>query len=299
MSHRLNTRSVRTTEIPAVDAERWADIGEGARTAQIPVVIRSVLPQQAATWTPMRFSEQWPAQTITVTVDLPTHGVPYRESSAAHQRTTTVADFVTMLERGDRCYLNQTPLATFPELERELDLKALRLSRIFAVNLWVGGRTRSGLHYDRADNLFLQMFGNKRAWLVSPRCSRFLYPFPDNPSKSQIDPERPDFERYPKIARCRVWVCELTPGDALYIPRGWWHFIAADDISISVNCWHGDSLSELERARMFLAGGARVLWQTGYDFVRYGLLGHSYETRMFSPPPAGLEAYRALRARLR
>jgi hypothetical protein len=291
--------SPRTTEIAAMSVERWAEVAEQARTALVPLVIRKAFPEQAATWTPQRFLEQWPDQEINVTVDLPAHGVPYRESSDLHQRTMTVADFVKLLESGNRCYLNQTPIASFPALEREFDLKILQLSRIFAVNLWLGGKTRSGLHYDRADNLFVQMYGRKRALLVSPRYSRFLYPFSDNPSKSQVDPETPDVERHPRFARCHVWVCELAAGDAVYIPRGWWHFIAADEVSISVNCWHGDALSEVERMRMFLAAGLRVLWRTGCDFVQYGLLGRPWQARMFSPPPPGLEAYRALRARLR
>ena len=292
-------REARTTSIPVIPVSRWTAIAEDARAARLPLVVSSAFPEQAATWTPQRFAAEWPTQEINVTVDLPLHGVPYREASDAHQRKMTVADFVALLAQGRRCYLNQTALADFPSLNRELDLRFLDLSRVFAVNLWVGGGTRSGLHYDHADNFFAQIYGSKRALLVSPELSSFVYPFPDIPSKSQVDPEEPDLERHPKFARCDVWLAELAAGDGLYIPRGWWHFIAADDISISVNCWHGDTLSERERVGMFLAGGPRVLWQTAYDFVQYGLLRRPYRGRMFSPPPLGLEIYRAVTARLK
>src|ERR1700730_2754152 len=96
--------SPRTTEIAEMSLERWTEVAEQARTALVPLVIRKAFPEQAMTWTPRRFVEHWPDQEVYVTVDLPAHGVPYRESSDLHQRTMTVGDFVMLLESGNRCY---------------------------------------------------------------------------------------------------------------------------------------------------------------------------------------------------
>src|SRR5687768_12229275 len=101
-------REARTTSIPAIPVPRWTAIAEEARAARLPLVVRNAFPEQAATWTLQRFAAEWPTQNINVTVDLPPHGVPYREASDAHQRTMTVADFVALLQQGQRCYLNQT-----------------------------------------------------------------------------------------------------------------------------------------------------------------------------------------------
>jgi hypothetical protein len=286
-----------TRAIPSVTPEKWRDVAEDARSVKLPLLIHELFAAQARAWSPERFVEHWPTREVAVVVDLPPHGVPYREQSDNYHRRLTMREFVALLREGRAAYLNQAALADYDALRDDIPADALGLGRIFALNLWVGGRTRSGLHYDNADNLFGQIFGTKRALLISPEYSRRLYPFADNPSKSQVDLDDPDERRFPKIARVEVWSCDLQPGDALYIPRGWWHHITAADVSISINCWHGDTLSEYERLQGFLAGGTRVLSRTVYDFVWHGVCGRPYRARLFSPPPPGVRAYRSVKAR--
>jgi Uncharacterized conserved protein len=285
-----------TKPIPTVTVEQWRTYAEDARTQLLPLIIRELFLAQSRSWSPKRLVERWPDRIVTVAIDLPSHSVPYREQSTHYYREMTLAHFVEALDGGRTGYLAQVPLTEFTSLQEELDLKELGSSRIYAVNLWLGNNTRSGLHYDNADNLFGQIYGRKSALLISPKYSRFLYPFSDNPSKSQVDPDSPDFKRHPRCAGAEVWSCDLQPGDGLYIPRGWWHHIIAEDLSFSINCWHGDSLSELERARMFLAGGVRVVWQAANDFLFHGLMGHPYRERLFSPPPPGVQAYKRLKS---
>jgi len=285
--------------IPYISPADWPRVATDARVTRTPLLIRGAFAPQAAAWSPRRFADRWPDLEVRATVDLPEHGVPYFESFHAHQETMTLVTLVEMLERGCRCYLHEMSFEFFPEIERDCDFAHLRLDNISAIKLWLGSRTRSGLHYDNADNMFAQMYGVKRVVLMSPRVSRFLYPFPDSPAKSQVDPEHPDLRRYPRFARCPVWTGDLEPGDALYIPRGWWHFIAADDVSISVNCWHGDSLTWGEHLRMWFSGGTPVIARTAFDFVRCGILGRPYQRRLFSAPPLGLQVYQFLASGLR
>lgn len=287
------------SRIPAVDLKRWNEIAETARTQLVPLVVRSAFPTLANSWSLERFAQQWPDLEIEYADDLPLHGVPYREVSEQHQARATLQKFIEQLELGRRCYLNQISIDKFPELEADFDTKPLRLNRLFAINVWIGGYTRSGLHFDNADNLFAQIYGRKWALLISPNQSRFLYPFADNPSKSQVDPEAPNLKTYPAFAKCRIWSARLEPGDALFIPRSWWHFIASDTISVSINCWHGDTLSEAQQIKMFLAGGPRVLWRTATDFVRYGPMHRPPKHRMFSPTSPGVRAYELLRSRFK
>ena len=283
--------------IPEVNLTRWVTIAGRARTELVPITIRGAFSSQAAGWNPERMAVQWPDLKIDYTDDLPSHGVPYFAASRNHQASTTLPNFVDLLRAGRRCYMNQASIAKFPELKAAFDPAPLTCGRVFAFNVWMGGVTRSGMHYDNADNLFVQVYGRKRAVLVSPEESRFLYPFPDNPSKSQVDPENPNLKSFPAFSECGIWRTELGPGDCLFIPRGWWHFLAAEDISISLNLWHGDTLSEMKRIRMFLAGGPTVVWRTAADFVYHGLLRRQHTNRMFSPAPPGVRAFEFLRAK--
>src|SRR5688572_14648828 len=285
--------------IPLVSIKKWHEVSEEAHETRLPLVIPGLFEQQSKLWSPGRLAKEWPDYEVGIVVDLPLHGVPYREKSKDYQKNMKLAEFISLLHSGKSCYLNQMPISAFPKLQHELDLHELKLTRIFAVNLWVGNKTRSGLHFDNADNLFGQVYGKKKAFMVSPAHSRFLYPFTYNPSKSQVDLDAPDFIRYPKSSLIEIWTCELNPGDGLFMPRGWWHHITSDHISISVNCWHGDSLSEFEYMRLFLAGGLPVLWRTAYDFVWHGLLKHRYQYRLFSPAPPGIKLYDRITSRLR
>jgi Cupin-like domain len=285
--------------IPIPEVDRWQGVPDESPDRLAPVVVRELFANQAKLWSPARLAELWPDREVRVSVDLPSHSVPYRERHVDYHRTMSLSEFIELLESGRSCYLAQTPLSYFPELYNDLNTKALRLGIVFAVNVWVGNQTRSGLHYDNADNLFGQIYGRKRAQLVSPKYSRYLYPFSDNPSKSQVDLDSPDLERHPRCTEAEVWYCDLGPGDALYMPRGWWHHIRCEHMSLSVNCWFGDALTQLERVKRFLGSGAPVVLRTVYDFLWHGLLRKPYQPRLFSPPPPGVEAYMALRRRLK
>jgi Cupin-like domain len=279
--------------------EEWGAMQERAHRDSFPVVLRGAFGGLVTErWTPEFFGSVYPDIPVAAAVDLPAEGVPYTASGASHMRSMEMREFIEILGSGTPCYLSQFPLQRIPGLVRQLRPSALHLDSIKAINLWIGAATKSGLHFDFADNLFAQVYGKKRFTLISPRYSRYVYQFPDVPSKSRVDPENPDPKRFPDFEKCEVIRCALEPDDLLFIPKGWWHFVAADDISVSVNCWHGGSLSSFQLARLYLAGGLEVPICWLRDFVWYGLLGHKYTRRLFSPASLGVEAYDRLGIRL-
>jgi [protein]-arginine 3-hydroxylase / protease len=106
---------------------------------------------------------------------------------------------------------------------------------------WLAGPgTVSAMHRDLADNLHSQVFGRKRFTLVDPRESACVYPnslLASIPNGCRADIERPDLERFPRLAGVHLLVAELEPGDTLYIPRRWWHHARSVQLSFSVNHW--------------------------------------------------------------
>jgi ribosomal protein L16 Arg81 hydroxylase len=87
---------------------------------------------------------------------------------------------------------------------------------------------------DMSSVLLTQFHGRKKVVLVSPEYSDLLYRLPFN-TYSLINPEKPDPERYPGLAFVVMQECILEPGDALFIPSGYWHYITYLDGGFAVS----------------------------------------------------------------
>lgn len=55
---------------------------------------------------------------------------------------------------------------------------------------------------------------------------------------SPIDIMKPDLEAYPNFVNAPTAMdCMLHPGDILFLPHRWWHYVKSLDTAISVNIW--------------------------------------------------------------
>ena len=88
----------------------------------------------------------------------------------------------------------------------------------------------SSLHRDYwSTHAYLaQIRGRKRAILFSPEDWDFLY-------GGQVDPEQPDFERFPLFDSATAYECIIEPGDTLLIPANWPHYVRGLEKSITVS----------------------------------------------------------------
>ncbi len=82
------------------------------------------------------------------------------------------------------------------------------------------------LHQDMDwSNVFLtQLHGRKKVILFPPEYSRLLYRLPFN-VHSPVNPEKPDYEKFPALRFVHGYECILEPGDTLFMPSGFWHYI--------------------------------------------------------------------------
>jgi len=150
-----------------------------------------------------------------------------------------------------RCGLQGTPLeqaAVLTQAESALGLSG----SVTPLNLWCGpaGHT-SCLHYDPMDGTLMQLVGTKQIILFPPSQLYNLHPFSvwnhllhgakRRAVYSQVYPNRPDFESFPRLQEALPYRIDVTlnPGEILFIPSGWWHEVTSvgEGLVCSVNRW--------------------------------------------------------------
>lgn len=98
---------------------------------------------------------------------------------------------------------------------------------------WMGPKgTVTPLHRDPVDVLHVQIYGSKVWRMVQPADESRLYV--TNGVHSDVDLEKPDFKRYPLAEGVVVDQVVCHPGDAIYVPSGWFHHVRSLTPSISI-----------------------------------------------------------------
>jgi hypothetical protein len=104
------------------------------------------------------------------------------------------------------------------------------LARETPPRIWLGTASNVSSHYDTFDNLACVIAGRRRFTLYSPELIGRLYVGPidrtmSGPPVSLAASSPQDDARFPlfREVRDQAWICELAPGDALYLPKLWWH----------------------------------------------------------------------------
>lgn len=113
--------------------------------------------------------------------------------------------------------------------------------------LWIGNAAKVATHNDPVDNVAVVAAGRRRFTLFPPEAEDDLYMGPAEPTPagtpvSMVHVTAPDLERYPRFAAAleAAQETELEPGDAVYIPRNWFHHVEAlERFNILVNYWWG------------------------------------------------------------
>jgi len=111
--------------------------------------------------------------------------------------------------------------------------------------IWIGNPSLVACHNDTYDNVACVVAGRRRFTLYPPDTVSDLYVGPIDYTMSGrpislAAGSQPADPRYPRFsaAASRATVAELSPGDALYLPKLWWHQVeATDPFNILVNYW--------------------------------------------------------------
>lgn len=253
---RLGPRTIERRSLPEADefVARYYATGT-------PVIFTDLVPRwpafSGARWSPESFKARFGAVEIEMSIGRaadPDPDVRFRE----HCRTTTLADYVDRVlaagETNDLYLIANNRNLGRPGLAGLLADIALppgwfgpRAAASGA--LWFGpAGTVTSLHHDTSNILFCQVVGRKRFR---------LYP-PDEPALlaeargvySHLDPEAPGEALADAFGFDEV----LAPGEALFLPVGWWHHVRALDVSIGA-AFNG------------------FVWEQGFEWYKPGTIG--------------------------
>lgn len=94
-------------------------------------------------------------------------------------------------------------------------------------HMFFGGKdTTVRMHYDidMSNVLHTHFGGKKRVVLVAPEYSELLYRLPLN-TYSLVDVHKPDYKQFPALLLVKGYDFILEPGDTLFMPSGYWHYM--------------------------------------------------------------------------
>lgn len=258
-----------------------------------PVVVRQGYPQDSAELRWLLDDAQIEAKLggpkANLTVEARPKGSKQFTYGTVEYRSTTVEDFLAHrggdglaglaaeeVQEQKELYLVQQPVNVAPPAWFDGGLMTIE-----STNVWMSGNSDGGevsaCHYDLSDNLIVVVEGQKTLTLIPPADTPLIYPvqpadglgafesaysgIDDVSVASSTTPDGQDAMReHPRFAEARRFTVTLNPGDALLIPRLWWHQVAGIKgvPSTSVNFWFRNAYSYSDKQ-------ARDMIRLNYD----------------------------------
>lgn len=152
--------------------------------------------------------------------------------------------------------------------------------------LWLGNTARIAPHFDTSENIACSVAGKRRFLIFPPEQIGNLYAGPIDhnmagPPASLVNPRDIDLEKFPKFkaAMDAAMLAELEPGDALYLPSLWWHYVESEGpLNILVNYWWNALKNNAPMSNIALAlltlrdlpAPERAAWRHYFDHFIFG-----------------------------
>lgn len=212
--------------------------------ANRPVILRGLMRGWRArrVWSPGYFARQFGNLTVEIAGERD-RDPDYDSNFDSHRRRMRMSEFVRAVKRGAT---NDIYISGKNGLLRRKGFESLAddlgcprgfvdpKMMLDGASVFFGPKgTVTPLHFDGTNSLFGQIYGRKRVKLVAPHDMENVYA--ERYCFSAVDMERINFRRFPRMRRATVLEAVIEPGEFLFLPMGWYHWIKALDVSISVS----------------------------------------------------------------
>lgn len=131
--------------------------------------------------------------------------------------------------------------------------------------VWLGNSAQIAPHFDISENIACVVAGKRQFVIFPPEQIANLYVGPldynmAGQPASLVDLNDIDLERFPKFEEAlkSAKIATLEPGDAIYLPSLWWHFVQSNGpFNVLVNYWsdglrHGSPMNVLALALLVM-----------------------------------------------
>ncbi|MES2675304.1 MAG: cupin-like domain-containing protein [Pseudomonadota bacterium] len=168
----------------------------------------------------------------------------YERNSLAHKKIIKLSEFssmITEVEASNDFYMtannaaqNMNGLAALFDDVADFGHGYREQANIKSRNLlWFGPKgTYTPMHHDLINNMLVQIYGRKKVTLIPALQVPFMYN--DTGVYTAATYPNYDREKYPMLEKVTPIEFILEPGDALFIPIGWWHSVESLSISIGL-----------------------------------------------------------------
>jgi len=164
--------------------------------------------------------------------------------------SATIDRLLAQLENPDppALYVESTPAAEYLPPFAAANPQPL-LPASVGPRVWIGNTLTVQTHFDLSSNIACVVGGRRRFTLFPPDQIPNLYIGPieyniSGPPISMVPLKSPDLARYPRFAEAlrHSRSVELAPGDAIFIPYGWWHHVESlAPFNVLANYWWNDA----------------------------------------------------------
>ncbi len=208
-----------------------------------PVILRGYHcnDEALATWSIRAFVKRLPDQSVDLDVGdaMVSNGLTF-EVESLHRYLEQVANGQYSDAEPVRYLQGFNIFAHDPTLYDEIAFPHISQTAVREIRAgWIGpAGTVTGYHADIGDNQLSQIVGRKFVKFVSPDQADRVYrtkKYDPNGIACAVDADAWDRAAHPRFADTDALYAVLEPGDSVFIPGGWFHYVRSLDASISVN----------------------------------------------------------------
>jgi ribosomal protein L16 Arg81 hydroxylase len=231
--------------VPTIAHLSPAEFFERYYFANRPVILQGLMKRWKALqqWSPDLFSQRFGKCSIEIVTGR-SQDPHYESNFLSHRRTLRMKDYVQMVNgaRETNDFYLSARNFFFQHKRFKCLVDDMRCPRGFlkpktvrkAPHLFFGPKgTVTPLHHDGLNIFFGQILGRKLFKLIPPFDMGKVYV--ERVSFSGVDLGKVDYREFPLMRGASILEVVVEPGAFLFIPVGWWHWVKALDISISVS----------------------------------------------------------------